>query len=125
MARRTVASICEEFAANAAKGGATLSVAPEHAASFAIELARLGFKIADEILDLVPDDQVRHMLKTLLFSAAGGAVVGAGIGGLVAGVPGAKVGAAVGTAIGCAIATTVMVRRGQSPSGDARTVFTA
>lgn len=123
MARRTVASVCKDFAAKAAKGEASFSVAPEHAASVALELVRLGFKVGAEVLDLVPDDEVRHLLKTVLFSAGGGALVGAGIGGLVAGALGAKVGAAVGTVVGCAVATTVMVRRGRGASGQARVVF--
>ncbi|MBK8213695.1 MAG: hypothetical protein IPK71_08090 [Myxococcales bacterium] len=133
MARRTVASVCEEFANKAAKGPATLSVAPDLAIDVALELVRLGFKVAEAILDGVPDEEVRYILKTVLFSTAGGVVAGAAIGGpiggLIAGPTGVKVGAAVGAAvggaIGAAIATTVMVQRELGPKGQPRIVFTA
>lgn len=102
--RKTVSSVAADFATKVAQDGrARVSVAPKHAEAMALELARLGFRVAEECLDRIDDDALRKKLRAVLFGAAAGAAVGAGIGGLVAGVDGAKVGAAVGTVVAVAV----------------------
>jgi hypothetical protein len=132
MARRTVASVCEEFANKAAKGPATLSVAPDLAIEVALELVRLGFKVADDILDGVPDEDGQAHTQNRLVRDCRRRRACAAIGRSRTRRPCRRAdrregrrGRGRGGAIGAAVATTVMVRRELGPKGQPRILFTA
>ena len=65
---------------------------------------RLGVHFVDVILDEIPDPELRSIIKTVIFSGAGGVILGAAVGGMVGGAAGAKVGAVVGGVGGIAAA---------------------
>jgi hypothetical protein len=68
-------------------------------------LAREGFRLAKDALNMVENTEHRQMLSTLLGSTVAFSVAGAVVGGSLAGpsgiLPGAAFGAAIGLAAGC------------------------
>ncbi|HVK78328.1 MAG TPA: hypothetical protein VM734_33715 [Kofleriaceae bacterium] len=74
----------------------------------AAELGRLGVGAADVLLDEIPDPDLRATIKTVLMSAAGGAVLGVSIGAAAAGPVGLKTGVLVGAAAGALIAAAAL-----------------
>jgi hypothetical protein len=92
------------------------------------ELLRRGIGIAGDCLDEIPDPQLREIVKTILMSAAGGAILGAAIGTSVGGPKGAAIGAGVGAAIGAAagvFACVVKLRQEAGPDGEPELVVEA
>lgn len=98
---RTVASAASAFYDKARSGkGAKVAVGAANSPLFLLELLRLGFAVADGILDKIPDAGLRNTLESVLLTAGAGGAVGVVIGGAIGGAPGAAVGLVVGCAIG-------------------------
>jgi uncharacterized protein YcfJ len=126
---KTIADFAQEFTRRAQSGEKpTVRVQKDYAQDFLGELARGGITIAKECLEQIRDPELRRIVETIIFAAAGGAALGAAVGGMVGGAPGAKVGAVIGTSVGViagCIAIVITVRQEDGPNGPALVVSVA
>ena len=80
-------------------------------------LAREGFQLAKDALNIVENPEHRRILSTLLGSTVAFSLAGAAVGGTLAGPAGASTGAAVGAVLGLAAGCITI---GLSPDPDGR-----
>src|ERR1043165_967537 len=100
----TVADAVEDFERRVKNGERPrVRLKKKYVELFLGELFRRGAKFADECFDGVRDPELREIIRTVLYAAAGGAVLGAAVGAPL-GPKGAAVGAAIGAGLGVAAA---------------------
>lgn len=106
---RTVATVAAAFQKKAQTGaGARVAVSDENASLMLLELLRLGFRVAADMIDDVPDVELRERLKIVLCSAGACGAVGLVIGRSLGGPPGAAIGMAIGALVGAASASAYL-----------------